>query len=88
MKIAVLRGRNGMECHSERTEALGNRAFPYRTVTRWTAGFQRGRVSRADMRRTGRPRTVRTVVAHAVIAQCSEDDKTMVSTVVTNTYRH
>ena len=32
MKIAVLRGRNAKECRSELTEALGNRALPYRTV--------------------------------------------------------
>ena len=75
VKIAVLRGRNAKECHSERTEALGNRALPYRTVARWAAGFQRGRVSSADMHRTGSPKTVRTVVARAVIAQCLEDDR-------------
>ena len=34
----------------------------------------RGRVANADVRRTGRPRTVRTDVARAVIAQCLEDD--------------
>ena len=28
VKIAVLRGRNAKECHSELTEALGNRALP------------------------------------------------------------
>ena len=67
-KIAVLRGRNAKECHSELEEALGNRAPPYRTVARWAAAFQRGRVASADMHRTGRPRTVRTDVARAVIA--------------------
>ena len=41
----------------------------------WAAAFQRGRVASADMRRTGRPRTVRTDVARAVIAQCLEDDR-------------
>ena len=76
MKIAVLRGRNAKECHSELTEALGNLALPYRIVARWVAAFQRGRVAIADMRRTGRPRTVRTDVARAVIAQCLEDDST------------
>ncbi|GFQ71241.1 HTH_48 domain-containing protein [Trichonephila clavata] len=35
IKIAVLRGRNEMECHSELAEALGNNALPYRTVARW-----------------------------------------------------
>ena len=34
VKVAVLRGRNGKKCHSELTEALGNRALPYRTVAR------------------------------------------------------
>ena len=73
MIIAVVRGRNAKECHSELTEALGNRALPYRTVARWAAAFQRGRGASADMRRTGRPRTLRTDVAHAVIAQPLED---------------
>ena len=67
VKMAVLRGRKSKECHSELTEALGNRALPYRTVARWAAALQRGRVVSADMRRTGRPRTVRTGVARAVI---------------------
>ncbi|PRD22236.1 UNVERIFIED_CONTAM: hypothetical protein NCL1_49611 [Trichonephila clavipes] len=35
IKIAVLRGRNAIECHSELVEALGNNALPYRTVARW-----------------------------------------------------
>ena len=68
VNIAVLRGRNARECHSDLTEALGNRALPYRTVARWAAVFQRGRVASADMRRTGHPRTVCTDVAHTVIA--------------------
>ena len=68
VKIAVLRGIYAKERHSELTEALGNRALPYRTVARWAAAFQSGRVASADMRRTGRPRTVRTDVAPTVIA--------------------
>ena len=72
VKVAVLRGRNAKECHSELTEALGNRALPYRTVARWVSAFQRGRDASADMRRTGRPRTLRTDVARTVIAQCLE----------------
>ena len=75
VKIALLRGRNAKECHSELTEALGNRALPNSTVARWAAAFQRGRLASADMRRTGRPRSVRTDVARAVIAQCLEDDR-------------
>ncbi|GFS94484.1 hypothetical protein TNCV_2014971 [Trichonephila clavipes] len=35
IKIAVLRGRNAMECHSEFVEALRNNALPYRTVARY-----------------------------------------------------
>ena len=69
VKIAVLRGRNAKECHSELTGAFGNRALPYRTVANWAGAFQRGRVASADMRSTGSPRTVRTDVACAVIAQ-------------------
>ena len=75
MKIAVLRGRNAKECHSELTEALGNRALPYRAVTRWADAFQNVRVASADMHRTVRPRTVCTEVACAVIAQHLEDDR-------------
>ena len=65
VKIAVLQGRNAKECHSELTEALGNRALPHRRVARWASAFQHGRVANADMRRTGRSRTVRTDVARA-----------------------
>ena len=75
VKIAVLRGRIAKECHSVLTEALGTRALPYRTVARWAAAFQRGRVASADMRRTRRPRTVHTDLACVVIAQCLEDDR-------------
>ena len=39
VKIAMLRGRNSKECHSELTEALGNRALQYRTVARWATAF-------------------------------------------------
>ena len=75
VKLAVLRVRNAKECYSELTEALGNRALPYRTVARWATAFQRGRVASADMRRTGRPRTVRTDIACALIAQRLEQDR-------------
>ena len=74
VKIAVLQGRNAKECRSELTEALGNRALPYRTVTRWAAAFQRGRIASADIHRSGHPRTKRTDVARAMIAQYIEDD--------------
>ncbi|GFW60087.1 CCHC-type domain-containing protein [Trichonephila clavipes] len=43
IKIAVLRGRNAMKCHSELVEALGNNILPYRTVARWVGKFQQGR---------------------------------------------
>ena len=75
VKIPVLRGRNAKQCHSELTEALGNRALPHRTVARWAAANQRGRLASADLRRTGRPRSARTDVARAVITQCLEDDR-------------
>ena len=67
--------RNAKECHSELTEALGNHVLPYRTVVRWAAVLQHGRVASADMRRTGRPRTVCTDVVRALIAQYLEDDR-------------
>jgi hypothetical protein len=55
IKIAVLRGINAMECHSELVEALGKNALPYRTVARWVGKFQEGRVSTSDEQRSGRP---------------------------------
>ncbi|GFU14696.1 transposable element Tcb2 transposase [Trichonephila clavipes] len=51
IKIAVLRRRNAMECHSELVEALGNNALPYRTVERWLGKFQQGRLSTSDEQR-------------------------------------
>ncbi|GFQ90038.1 hypothetical protein TNCT_682401 [Trichonephila clavata] len=42
IKIAVVRGRNEMECHSEFVEALGNDTLPYRTIARWVGKFQQG----------------------------------------------
>ncbi|GFW26468.1 uncharacterized protein TNCV_1164051 [Trichonephila clavipes] len=69
IKIAVLRERNAMECHSELVEALGNNAQPYRTVARWIGKFQQGRVSTSDEQRSGRPVSVRTDLARAVIEQ-------------------
>ncbi|GFX61473.1 HTH_48 domain-containing protein [Trichonephila clavipes] len=51
IKIAVLRGRNAIECHNELVEALGNNALPYRTVARWVGKFQQGRVSTNDDQR-------------------------------------
>ena len=75
VKIVVLWGRNAKECHSELTEALGICALPYRTVARWAAAFMHGRVSSANMCRTGRPRTVCTEVVRAVIALYLEDDR-------------
>ncbi|GFW19716.1 HTH_48 domain-containing protein [Trichonephila clavipes] len=53
-KIAVLRGKNAMECHSELVEALGDNALPYSTVARWVGKFQQERVSTCDEQRSGR----------------------------------
>ncbi|GFV59990.1 HTH_48 domain-containing protein [Trichonephila clavipes] len=59
IKIAVLRGRNATECHSELVEALGNNALPYRTVARWVGKFQQAHVSTSDEQRSRRPVSVR-----------------------------
>ena len=74
VKITKMQGRNAKECQSKLTEALRNRALPYRTA-RWAAAFRRGRVANANMRRTGLPRTVHTDGARVVIAQCLEYDR-------------
>jgi hypothetical protein len=72
-KIAVLRGRNAREFHSELVEAVENNALPYRTVARWAATFQRGRATSGDLERSGRP--LRSDVSRAVIDQCMEYDR-------------
>jgi transposase len=74
IKIAVLRGINAMECHSELVEAFGNNALPYCTVARWVGKFQQGRVSTSDEQRSGRPVSVRSDVARAVIEQQLMDE--------------
>ncbi|GFV99220.1 uncharacterized protein TNCV_1511931 [Trichonephila clavipes] len=69
IKIPILREKNAMECHSELVEALGNNALPYRTVARWVGKFQQGPVSTSDEQLSGRPISVRTNLARAVIEQ-------------------
>ncbi|GFQ79090.1 uncharacterized protein TNCT_723271 [Trichonephila clavata] len=64
-----------MECHSELVEALGNNSLPYRTVARWVGKFQQGRVSTSDEQRSGRPLSVRTDFARAVIEQLMDEDR-------------
>ncbi|GFW06888.1 hypothetical protein TNCV_3289871 [Trichonephila clavipes] len=51
IKIAVLRGRNAMECHSELAEALENNALPYRTVARCEIKWRQIRPKRSMLRR-------------------------------------
>ncbi|GFR02233.1 HTH_48 domain-containing protein [Trichonephila clavata] len=75
IKIAVLRGRNEMECHREFVEALGNNTLPYRTVARWVEKFQQGYVPTSDEQRLGRPLSVRTDLARAVIEQLMDEDR-------------
>ncbi|GFV48378.1 HTH_48 domain-containing protein [Trichonephila clavipes] len=69
IKIAVLRERNEMECHSELVEALGNNVLTYRIVARWIVKFQHRCVSTSDEQCSGRPVSVRTDLARAVIEQ-------------------
>ncbi|GFV54409.1 uncharacterized protein TNCV_57601 [Trichonephila clavipes] len=68
-KIAVLRGRNAMECHRELVEVLENNALPYRTVAWWLGKLQHGCVSTSDEQRSGRSVSVCTDLARAVIEQ-------------------
>ncbi|GFR18521.1 HTH_48 domain-containing protein [Trichonephila clavata] len=75
IKIAVLRGRNEMECPSGFVEALGKNALPYRTVARWVGKFQQGRVSTSNEQRSGRLLSVRTDLAHAIIEQFMDEDR-------------
>ncbi|GFV77890.1 uncharacterized protein TNCV_441 [Trichonephila clavipes] len=77
IEIAVLRDRNAMECRSELLEALGNNALPYRTVARWIGKFQQGRVSNSDEQLSGRPVSVSTVLARAVIEQLMDYIKSL-----------
>ncbi|GFQ79282.1 HTH_48 domain-containing protein [Trichonephila clavata] len=63
------------ECHSEFVKALGNNALPSRTVARWVGKFQQGRVSTSDDQRSGRPLSVRTDLARAVIEKLMDEDR-------------
>ncbi|GFQ77608.1 HTH_48 domain-containing protein [Trichonephila clavata] len=69
IKIAVLRRRNAMECHSELVEALRNNVLPCRRVAQGVEKFQEGRMSTSDEQRSGRSVTVWTDLARAVIEQ-------------------
>ncbi|PRD23907.1 UNVERIFIED_CONTAM: Histone-lysine N-methyltransferase SETMAR [Trichonephila clavipes] len=70
IKTTVLRGRNAMECNT-----LGNNALTNRTVARWVGNFQHGCVSTSDEQRSGRPVSVRTDLARAIIEQLTDDDR-------------
>ncbi|GFQ68318.1 HTH_48 domain-containing protein [Trichonephila clavata] len=59
IKIAILQGKNEMECHSEFVVANEHNALPYRTVARWVGKFHQGRVSTSDEHRSRRPLRVR-----------------------------
>ncbi|GFV46760.1 HTH_48 domain-containing protein [Trichonephila clavipes] len=71
IKIAILRERNAMEYHSELVEALWNNALPYRCIGK----FHQGRVSTSDEQRSGRPVSVCTGLACAVIEQLVDYNK-------------
>ncbi|GFR07306.1 histone-lysine N-methyltransferase SETMAR [Trichonephila clavata] len=75
IKRAVLQERNVMECRSEFVEALGSNTLPYRTVARWVGKFQQGRVSTSDEQCSGRPFSVWTDMARAVIEQLMDEDR-------------
>ncbi|GFQ86930.1 uncharacterized protein TNCT_254871 [Trichonephila clavata] len=64
-----------MKCHIEFVETIGNNALPYRTVALWVGKFQKGRVSNSDEQRSGRPISVRTDLARAVIKQLMDEDR-------------
>ncbi|GFQ88602.1 HTH_48 domain-containing protein [Trichonephila clavata] len=75
IKIAVLRGKKGMEWYSKFVEALGNNALPYRTVARWVGKFQQERMSTSDEQRSGRSLSVRTDLARAIIKQLMDENR-------------
>ena len=73
--ITVLRGRIGMECHSELVKAVGNNALTYRTVA-WRVGkFHQGRVSTSDEQRSRRPVSVRTELARTINKQLMDENR-------------
>ncbi|GFX48089.1 HTH_48 domain-containing protein [Trichonephila clavipes] len=69
IKIAVLLARNVMECHSELVETVGNNTLLYRIVAWWIRKFQQGRVSTSDEQGSGRPVSLQTDLACAIIKQ-------------------
>ncbi|GFQ64863.1 HTH_48 domain-containing protein [Trichonephila clavata] len=75
IKIAVLRGKKGMEWYSKFVEALGNNALPYRTVASWVGKFQQKRMSTSDKQRSGRSLSVWTDLARAIIKQLMDENR-------------
>ncbi|GFV76577.1 HTH_48 domain-containing protein [Trichonephila clavipes] len=73
VKIAVFRGNNALECHSELVEVLVNKALPYGTLAWWVGKFQQGRVPTSDEKPSGLPVSVWTVWAHAAIEQLMDE---------------
>ena len=69
IKIAILRGRNAMECHSELAEAIGNNVLPYCTVSQWVGKFQQGHKSTSYEQYLGRLLSIQTDLVCAVIGQ-------------------
>jgi hypothetical protein len=59
-----------MECHAEIHEVLGDRAVPYRTEA-----FRSGRVSTADMHRSGCAVSVHTDMPVVIADQCMHEDR-------------
>ncbi|GFX48269.1 HTH_48 domain-containing protein [Trichonephila clavipes] len=72
IKIAVLRGRNAMECHSELVEALRNTALSYCSCT---MGKKVSARTSSDEQRSRRPVSVWTDLARAVIEQLMHEDR-------------
>ncbi|GFQ79126.1 HTH_48 domain-containing protein [Trichonephila clavata] len=75
IKISVPRGRNEMKYHSELEEALGNNALPYHPVARLVGMFQQEHVLTSEEQCSGRPLSVRTDLARAVIEQLTDEDR-------------
>jgi hypothetical protein len=65
--------RNATECHKGLREVCGNRALPYRTVTRWVTAFRQDRDKLEDAARSYRhPRS-----SHQVDSIIDRDGSTM-----------
>ena len=74
IKAQVLLGNSNKDIHNDLKTAFGDRAPPYKTVSRWAKRFRDGREDVEDDPRSGRPITAHTLTNIEIVRRLIEDD--------------